>query len=175
MDARGSAGTLAGRREWVALALLALPTMVATLDISVLFLALPKLTAALRPGATQQLWISDIYGFLIAGFLVTMGTLGDRVGRRRVLLAGGAAFGVLSLVAAYSTTPEMLIVSRALLGVAGATILPSTLALINGMFLNPKQLGTAIGYGPRRWPPGSRWARSWAACCCAGPGGGRCS
>jgi MFS transporter, DHA2 family, multidrug resistance protein len=145
MDTSDRAGTLAGRREWAALALLALPTMLTTLDISVLFLALPKLTADLRPSATQQLWISDIYGFLIAGFLVTMGTLGDRVGRRRVLLAGGAAFGVLSLVAAYSAAPQMLIASRALLGVAGATILPSTLALVNGMFRDPKQLGTAIG------------------------------
>ena len=134
----------AGRREWVGLAVLALPTMLTTLDISVLFLALPRLTAALHPSATQQLWITDIYGFLIAGLLVTMGTLGDRVGRRRVLLTGGAAFGVLSVVAAYSSSAAMLIGCRALLGVAGATILPSTLALITQMFKQPKQQGTAI-------------------------------
>jgi DHA2 family multidrug resistance protein-like MFS transporter len=123
---------------------LALPTMLTMLDISVLFLALPRLTADLGASATQQLWISDIYGFLIAGFLVTMGTLGDRVGRRRVLLLGAAAFGVISVVAAYSSSPEMLIICRAALGIAGATIMPSTLALIMSMFRNPKEMGTAI-------------------------------
>lgn len=136
---------LAGRREWIALAVLGLPTMLTTLDISVLFLALPSLSADLNAGSTQQLWISDIYGFLIAGFLVTMGTLGDRFGRKRVLLTGGAAFGMLSVIAAFAQTPQMLIACRALLGIAGATILPSTLALINGMFRSPKQLGVAIG------------------------------
>ena len=146
MDVTGNtAAPVAGRREWMALAVLALPTMLTTLDISVLFLALPSLTGDLQASSTQQLWISDIYGFLIAGFLVTMGTLGDRYGRKRVLLTGGAAFGVLSLVAAAAQTPGQLIVTRALLGVAGATILPSTLALINGIFRNPKQLGAAIG------------------------------
>lgn len=134
----------AGRRQWIGLAVLALPTMLATLDISVLFLALPQLSANLGATATEQLWISDIYGFLIAGFLVTMGTLGDRVGRRRVLFVGAAAFAVTSLLAAYSSSPEMLIVCRALMGVAGATIMPSTLALITGMFPHPKEQSTAI-------------------------------
>ena len=82
---------VASRREWYGLAVLALPTMLTMMDISVLFLALPQLATDLEAGATQQLWISDIYGFLIAGFLVTMGTLGDRIGRRRVLLTGGRA------------------------------------------------------------------------------------
>jgi len=135
----------AGRREWAGLAVLALPTLLLALDVSVLYLALPHLAADLGAGSTQQLWIMDIYGFLIAGFLVTMGTLGDRIGRRKLLLIGAAAFGVASVLAAYSTSPEMLIATRALLGVAGATLMPSTLALISNMFRDPKQQATAIG------------------------------
>src|SRR5215213_7980584 len=127
----------AGRREWTGLAVLALPTMLLALDVSVLYLALPHLVADLGAGSTQQLWISDIYGFMIAGFLVTMGTLGDRIGRRRLLLIGASAFGVASVAAAWSSSPEMLIVTRAALGVAGATLMPSTLALISNMFRDP--------------------------------------
>jgi len=134
----------AGRREWVGLAVLALPTLLLSLDVSVLYLALPHLAADLRPSSTQQLWIMDIYGFMLAGFLVTMGTLGDRIGRRRLLLTGAAAFGTASAVAAYATSPEMLIATRALLGVAGATLAPSTLALISNMFRDPRQRGAAI-------------------------------
>ena len=87
----------------------------------------------------------DIYSFLLAGFLVTMGTLGDRIGRRKLLLIGGAAFGIVSILAAYSTSPEMLFLSRALLGIAGATLMPSTMALIRNMFKDPKQMGAALG------------------------------
>lgn len=134
----------AGRREWIGLAVLALPTMLATLDISVLFLALPQLSSDLGATASEQLWISDIYGFLIAGFLVTMGTLGDRIGRKKLLLTGAAAFTVASLFAAYSSSPEMLIIFRALMGVSAASIMPSTLAIITSMFKHPKQQGAAI-------------------------------
>ncbi|MGH3761097.1 MFS transporter, partial [Actinophytocola sp.] len=124
--------------------MLALPTLLASLDMSVLFLALPHLSADLAAGSTQQLWILDIYGFLLAGFLVTMGTLGDRIGRRRLLMFGASAFGAASLVAACSTSPEMLIAARAVLGVAGATLMPSTLALIRNMFHDARQRGVAI-------------------------------
>ncbi|KFU75376.1 MFS transporter, DHA2 family, multidrug resistance protein [Amycolatopsis lurida] len=134
----------AGRREWIGLAVLALPTMLVSLDISVLFLALPHLAADLGASATEQLWITDIYGFLIAGFLVTMGTLGDRIGRRKLLLIGATGFGAASVLAAFSGSPEMLIVSRAILGFAGATLLPSTLALISTMFQVPRQMGVAM-------------------------------
>ncbi|GAA0971782.1 MFS transporter [Acrocarpospora macrocephala] len=137
-------GVIAGRREWSGLAVLALPTILLSLDQSVLYLALPHLSADLAAGSTQTLWIIDIYGFMLAGFLVTMGTLGDRIGRRRLLLIGAAAFGVASVVAAYSTSAELLIVTRALMGVAGATLMPSTLALITDMFAEPKQRGMAI-------------------------------
>ncbi|GAB3354253.1 MFS transporter [Amycolatopsis echigonensis] len=134
----------AGRREWLGLAVLALPTVLLSLDMSVLHLAVPHLAADLRPSSTQLLWIIDIYGFMIAGFLVTMGTLGDRIGRRKLLMIGGGAFGLASVAAAFSTSPEMLIAARAVLGIAGATLMPSTLALISNMFPNPKQRGTAI-------------------------------
>ncbi|MFC7386370.1 MFS transporter [Sphaerisporangium rhizosphaerae] len=135
----------AGRREWIGLAVLALPTLLMSLDISVLYLALPQLSRGLGADSTQQLWILDIYSFMLAGFLVTMGTLGDRIGRRKLLLAGAAAFGAASILAAYSVTPQMLIASRALLGIAGASLMPSTMALIRNMFRDPKQMGAAIG------------------------------
>nr|WP_246083747.1 MFS transporter [Nonomuraea diastatica] len=123
---------------------LALPTLLLALDTSVLYLALPQLATELGASGTQQLWITDIYGFLLAGFLVTMGTLGDRIGRRRLLLIGAVMFGVASALAAYSISPEMLIIARALLGIAGATLMPSTLALISNMFRDPKQRTMAL-------------------------------
>jgi len=136
--------TMAGRREWTGLAVLALPTLLLSLDMSVLHLAVPHLAADLRPSSTELLWIIDSYGFMVAGFLVTMGTLGDRIGRRKLLMIGGAAFGIASVAAAFATSPAMLIGARALLGIAGATLMPSTLALISNMFGNPRQRGTAI-------------------------------
>jgi DHA2 family multidrug resistance protein-like MFS transporter len=135
----------AGRREWVGLGVIALPCLLYAMDLTVLNLALPQLSADLQPTSSQLLWIVDIYGFLAAGSLVTMGTLGDRIGRRRLLLTGAAAFGVVSVLAALSTSAEMLIASRALLGVAGATLAPSTLSLIFSMFQDPRQRQTAIG------------------------------
>src|ERR1044071_6945904 len=122
--------TRATRREWLGLAVLALPTLLLSLDVSVLYLALPNLSADLGADSTEQLWITDIYSFMIAGFLVTMGTLGDRVGRR-LLRIGVAVFGLASVLAAYSVNVGMLIAARALLGVAAATLMPSTLALIS--------------------------------------------
>ena len=135
----------AGRREWVGLSVLALACLLYVMDLTVLHLAVPDLSADLRPTSSQLLWIIDVYGFMVAGALVTMGTLGDRIGRRRLLLVGAAAFGAVSVLAAFSTTPEMLILSRALLGVAGATIAPSTLSLIFHMFTDPKERSLAVG------------------------------
>jgi MFS transporter, DHA2 family, multidrug resistance protein len=137
--------TRAGRREWIGLAVLALACLLYAMDLTVLHLAVPSLSADLQPSSAQLLWITDIYGFMVAGFLVTMGTLGDRIGRRRLLLLGATAFGVLSVVAALSTSAETLIASRALLGIAGATLAPSTLSLIFSMFTDPAQRSTAIG------------------------------
>ncbi|MGD9986387.1 MFS transporter [Pseudonocardia sp.] len=135
----------AGRREWAGLAVLSLACLLYVMDLTVLHLAVPQLTEDLRPSSTQLLWIIDVYGFMVAGALVTMGTLGDRIGRRRLLLIGAAAFGAVSVLAAFSTTPEMLIVSRALLGIAGATVAPSTLSLIFAMFTDPRQRSLAVG------------------------------
>jgi DHA2 family multidrug resistance protein-like MFS transporter len=135
----------AGRREWIALAVLALPALLVSLDLFVMVMALPQLSAELGAGSTQQLWIMDVYGFMVAGFLITMGTVGDRLGRRRLLLIGAAAFGTASVLAAFSTGPAMLIAARALLGVAGAALTPSTLAMIMTLFHDPRQRASAVG------------------------------
>jgi DHA2 family multidrug resistance protein-like MFS transporter len=135
----------AGRREWIGLGVLALACLLYVMDLTVLHLAVPSISEDLHPSSAQLLWIIDIYGFMVAGFLVTMGTLGDRIGRRKLLLVGAAAFGALSLLAAFSTSPEMLIASRALLGIAGATLAPSTLSLIFSMFQDPRQRAVAVG------------------------------
>ncbi|MDT0611055.1 MFS transporter [Streptomyces lancefieldiae] len=137
-------GKAAGARQWLGLALLLLPVALMTADLGVLWLATPYLTADLRPSSAEVLWITDIYGFLTAGTLVIMGTLGDRIGRRKLLMAGSAGFVLASLVAAYAPNPEVLIGARAVLGVAGAAVLPSTLALISHMFTDPRQRATAI-------------------------------
>jgi DHA2 family multidrug resistance protein-like MFS transporter len=135
----------ATRREWLGLAVLALAALAYVMDLTVLHLAVPKMSEALRPSSAQLLWIIDIYGFFVAGALITMGTLGDRIGRRRLLLFGAAAFAITSVFAAFSTSPEMLIVSRAALGIAGATLAPSTLALIFFMFQDSRERTVAIG------------------------------
>jgi DHA2 family multidrug resistance protein-like MFS transporter len=114
------------------------------MDLTVLHLAVPRLSADLKPSSAQLLWIIDIYGFLVAGSLITAGTLGDRIGRRRILLIGAAMFGIASVLAAFSRSAAMLIATRALLGVAGATVAPSTLSLIRNMFLHPRERTTAI-------------------------------
>jgi DHA2 family multidrug resistance protein-like MFS transporter len=152
-------GTRAGRREWIGLAVIALPCLLYSMDLTVLNVAVPHLSADLKPSSSQLLWIIDIYGFLVAGFLITMGTLGDRIGRRRLLLIGAVAFGAGSVLAAFSTSAEMLIAARALLGVAGATLAPSTLSLIFNMFHDPHQRTFAIGV----------WIASYSAGAVIGP------
>ncbi|MER6804310.1 MULTISPECIES: MFS transporter [Streptomyces] len=139
------AAARAGRREWTALTVLMLPLLLVSMDVSVLYFAIPEISADLEPSGTQQLWIFDIYGFVLAGLLMTMGSLGDRIGRRRLLLIGAGAFGAASLLAAYAHTAETLITARALLGVGGATLMPSTMALIRTMFTDPSQRTKAIG------------------------------
>src|SRR5687767_7033585 len=135
----------ATRREWIGLAVLALGSLVYAMDLTVLHLAVPSLSADLKPSSAQLLWIIDIYGFLVAGALIIMGTLGDRIGRRKLLMMGAAAFSVTSVLAAFSVSAEMLIASRALMGVAGATLAPSTLSLIFNMFTDHRQRSVAIG------------------------------
>lgn len=134
----------AGRREWTALAVLSLPAMLITLDNTVLHLAVPHLNASLNPSGLQLLWAVDIYSFLIASLLIIAGTLGDRIGRRRLLLIGAVGFGVASLLTAFSSSAEMLIVSRALLGIAGATLTPSSMSLIRNLFHDARQRTVAL-------------------------------
>ncbi len=141
-----SGNTRAGRREWSALAVLLLPVLLVSMDVSVLYLALPALSAALAPSATELMWITDIYSFLLAGLLITMGALGDRIGRRRLLLVGAGAFGLASVLAAASVNPPMLIAARALLGAAGATLMPATLALVRHLFGDARQRSTCLLY-----------------------------
>ncbi len=115
--------------------MIALPCLLYSMDLTVLNLALPAISADLRPTSAQLLWIVDIYGFLVAGLLITMGALGDRIGRRRLLLIGAAGFGVASVLAAFSISAEMLIATRAALGIAGATPGGAIGPLVGGVLL----------------------------------------
>ncbi|MGC4028699.1 MAG: MFS transporter [Steroidobacteraceae bacterium] len=149
----------AGPREWTGLAVLTLPCLVYAMDLTVLNLAVPALTRELKPSAAQMLWMMDIYGFLVAGALVTMGTLGDRIGRRRLLMLGATAFAAASLLAAFAGGATQLIIARAVLGLAGATLAPSTLSLIRNMFHDEIQRRTAIAV----------WMASFSAGTALGP------
>ncbi len=158
-DGGAPAPARATRKEWIGLAVLALPCMLYSMDLTVLNLAIPSLAADLRPTAGELLWIIDIYGFMVAGFLMAMGSIGDRIGRRRLLLIGAAAFGAASVLAAFSATATQLIVARALLGVAGATLAPSTLSLISSMFRDERERTFAI----------SMWIMSYSVGAIIGP------
>lgn len=152
----GSPGTTAPTRRRLGLAVLCLPVLMTSMDISILNMAIPAITADLAPSAGEMLWILDVYGFLLAGLLILMGNLGDRIGRRRLLLIGAAAFGAASLLAAFAPTPGVLIAARALMGVGGATLMPSTLSLIRNMFTDPAERTRAISV--------------WTACLAGGVG-----
>ncbi|MDR2255993.1 MAG: MFS transporter [Arthrobacter sp.] len=132
------------KRRWAALSILVLAVLLLAIDGTVLYLAVPSLTADLQPSATQLLWIGDVYSLALGGLLVTMGVLADRIGRKRLLLLGSALFGVASLVAAFAPSAEWLIAARVLLGVAGATLMPSTLSLIRNIFTDAKERTRAI-------------------------------
>ncbi|MEU1591646.1 MFS transporter [Streptomyces sp. NPDC005708] len=131
--------------RWLALCVLVLAVLLVAVDATVLGLATPYLSEDLEPSGTQLLWIGDVYSFVIAGLLVSMGSLGDRIGRKRILLVGATAFGLISVLNAYASTPEMMIMARALLGVAGATLMPATLALIRNLFHDPRERSVAVG------------------------------
>ncbi|WP_081236100.1 MFS transporter [Streptomyces viridosporus] len=131
--------------RWLALGVLVLAVLLVAVDATVLGLATPYISEDLAPSGTQLLWIGDVYSFVIAGLLVSMGSLGDRIGRKRLLLHGATAFGAISVLNAYATTPETMILARALLGVAGATLMPATLALIRNLFHDPRERSLAVG------------------------------
>ncbi len=146
-------------RTWWGLAVLLLPALLTSMDLSVLFVAGPAIAEALSPSSTQWLWIMDIYGFVMASLLITMGSLGDRVGRRRMLLIGATLFGAASTLIALASSPALLIAARALLGIGGATLAPSTLSLIRGMFHAEEQRRIAVG----------AWTAAFAGGSVAGP------
>ncbi|MEU1345596.1 MFS transporter [Streptomyces sp. NPDC005775] len=157
----GTSGTepRAGRKEWIALGVLLLPVLLVSMDLTVLYFAIPSISEDLRPSGNQQLWMIDIYGFVLAGVLLTMGALGDRIGRRKLLLIGAVVFGGGSLLAAYASSPEMVISARAFQGIGGATLMPSTLALIRNLFRDQTQRRTAIAV----------WSTGMAAGAALGP------
>ncbi|MET0315923.1 MAG: MFS transporter, partial [Rhodococcus fascians] len=132
-------------KDWLGLVVLAFAVLLIAVDGTVLDLALPFISSDLSPSSNQLLWIIDVYSFVLAGLLITMGTLGDRIGRRKLLLIGAAGFGIASVVAAFATSPEMLIAARVLQGVSGATLMPATLGLIRTIFTDPRQRVMAIG------------------------------
>ncbi|MEU8636188.1 MFS transporter [Amycolatopsis sp. NPDC048633] len=142
---------LSHRRRWAALGVLVGAVLLLAVDGTVLYLAVPSLTRELAPTATEILWIGDVYSLALAGLLVTAGNLADRFGRKRVLLIGTAAFGLASALAAFSPTAGVLVVARLLLGVAGATIMPSTLSIIRTLFADPRERTRAIAI----WSAGS--------------------
>lgn len=139
-----STPTLSYWRRWAALSVLILAILLLAIDATVLYLAVPSLTEDLGATSTQILWIGDIYSLALAGLLVVMGSLGDRIGRKRLLLIGSFAFGVASLLAAFSQSAEMLIGARLLLGVAAATLMPSTLSILRNVFTDPRERTRAI-------------------------------
>lgn len=132
-------------RRWSALGVLALGVLLIGVDGTVLAVAAPFISRDLGATATQMLWIGDIYSFVLAGLLVTMGGLGDRLGHKKLLLGAAFGFAIMSVATAYAPTAELLIGARALLGVAGATLAPSTLALIRALFPNPRERSVAVG------------------------------
>ena len=146
-------------RKWLALGVVTLAILLIGVDGTVLALATPFITEDLGATATQVLWIGDIYSFVLASLLITMGSLGDRIGHKKLLLSGATLFGIVSVINAYAPTAEMLIGARALLGVAGATLTPSTLALVRGMFPQPRERSLAIGI----------WAAAFSAGAAVGP------
>ena len=149
----------AGARAWGALAVLMLPVLLVSIDITALNFALPEIAQALRPSASQQLWIIDAYSLVLATLLVAMGNLGDRIGRRKLLLIGATGFAVFSALAAFAPTAEMLIAARAAIGFFGATLMPSTLALLRSIFLDRQQRRLAVAI----------WATAFSVGSAAGP------
>lgn len=149
----------AGARAWGALVVLMLPVLLVSIDITALNFALPEIAKALQPTATQQLWIVDAYSLVLATLLVAMGNLGDRVGRRRLLLIGATGFAIVSVLAAFAPTAELLIAARAAIGLFGATLMPATLALLRTIFLDRQQRRLAVAI----------WATAFSVGSAAGP------
>lgn len=177
LDADASASnttppTTPPKRAWIALAVLALPVLLIAIDNTVLAFALPMIAEDFRPAASTQLWIVDVYSLVLAALLVAMGSLGDRLGRRKLLLIGASGFMVVSAAAAFAPSAEMLVLARAVLGVFGAMLMPSTLSLIRNIFTEAPRADWRSPSGPPVSPREPRWAPSWVAPCCSTSIGG---
>ncbi|WP_285137106.1 MFS transporter [Microbacterium sp. lyk4-40-TSB-66] len=151
--------TRAGWRGWFALAVLMLPVLLVSVDNTVLSFALPEIALDLQPSSIEQLWIIDVYPLVLAGLLVTMGTLGDRFGRKRMLLIGATGFAAVSALSAFAPTAVLLIAGRALMGVFGAMLMPSTLSLLRSIFRDRDERRFAIAI----------WASGFSAGAALGP------
>jgi DHA2 family multidrug resistance protein-like MFS transporter len=147
--------TKVGWRGWTALGVLMLPVLLVSVDNTVLSFALPQIALDLEPTGVQQLWIIDAYPLVLASLLVTMGTLGDRFGRRRMLLIGATGFATVSALAAFAPSAEWLIAARALMGVFGAMLMPSTLSLLRSIFTDRDQRRLAIAIWASMFSAGS--------------------
>ena len=159
VDGRREVPERAGRKQWIALVVLMLPVLLVSVDNTVLNVALPAISKALEPSGAGLLWIVDIYPLVLAGLLVSMGSLADRIGRRRLLMIGSIGFAIVSGFAAFAPTTELLILARALLGVFGAMLMPSTLSLLRSIFVNRDQRRLAIAV----------WASAFGAGSALGP------
>lgn len=159
IDLTGVDGPRVGLRGWAALAVLMLPVLLVSVDNTVLAFALPEISVSLQPSGAEQLWIIDVYSLVLAGLLVTMGVLGDRFGRRRMLLIGATGFAAVSALAAFAPSAGLLIAARAALGVFGAMLMPSTLSLLRSIFRNRDQRRLAIAV----------WASAFSAGSALGP------
>ncbi|MFT2815952.1 MFS transporter [Leifsonia sp. A12D58] len=159
VDGRRPVPERAGRKQWIALVVLMLPVLLVSVDNTVLNVALPAISKSLEPSGAGLLWIVDIYPLVLAGLLVSMGSLADRIGRRRLLMIGSIGFAIVSVFAAFSPTTELLILARALLGVFGAMLMPSTLSLLRSIFINRDQRRLAIAV----------WASAFGAGSALGP------
>ena len=146
-------------RQWLALAVLMIPVLLVSIDNLVLSFALPEISSTLQPTGNQLLWLVDVYALMLAGLLIAMGSLGDRIGRRRLLLVGAVGFGVVSILAAFSQTAGQLIAARAFLGFFGAMLMPSTLSLIRNIFTEERSRRIAI----------ATWAAGFSAGAALGP------
>lgn len=132
-------------RRWVGLAVLCASLLIVVMDMTILNVALPAISEQLRPGSVQLLWIVDIYPLVVAGLLVTASGIADRFGRKRMLMTGFATFGVASTLVLFADSAAALITIRALLGVGGALIMPSTLSMIRNLFTDGKERAVALG------------------------------
>ncbi|BAJ32873.1 MULTISPECIES: MFS transporter [Kitasatospora] len=138
------APALSRGRRWAALAVLSASLLVITMDMTILNIALPSMAAELHPTSAQQLWLVDVYSLVLAGLLVSVAAIADRWGRKRMLMLGYAVFAGASLLVLAADTAGEVIAVRALLGIGGAMVMPTTLSLIRVVFTDPKERATAL-------------------------------